>query len=153
MRPALGLSEFSFSYMNIVGHWGIFWEGHQWPQECLFYWICPLVTPLPVSTGGFSGRAIMQPWDVVLLDMPSSQLPLLSALGAFLGGPSCGLGCCSIGYALVTPTPHYFSLVCFFPSSPAILLWLGLLLPLSTRHSLTHVHTTRSGSALLTSST
>src|SRR5882724_7269455 len=61
----LGLSKFSFSYRNIVG------------------------------TGGLSGRAIMWPRDVVLLDMP-----------------------------LVTPTPT--------------LLQLGLLLPLSTRHSLTH---------------
>src|SRR5882724_7200220 len=61
----LGLSEFSFSYRNIVG------------------------------TGGFSGRAIMRPRDVVLLLCP-----------------------------LVTPTPT--------------LLQLGLLLPLSTRHSLTH---------------
>src|SRR5882724_7890899 len=117
----LGLSEFSFSYRNIVG------------------------------TGGFSGRAIMWPRDVVLLDMPSSHSHSLLALGDFLGGPSCGLGmlfywicplvtptpcrhwgifweghhvasgCCSIGYALYSlPLPHYLGLVCFFPSPPAI---------------------------------
>src|SRR5882724_8954296 len=39
----LGLSDISFSYRNIVG------------------------------TGGFSGRAIMRPQDVVLLDMPASH--------------------------------------------------------------------------------
>src|SRR5882724_6772156 len=84
----LGLSKFSFSWRKIVG------------------------------TGGFSGRAIMQPLDVVLLDMPSSHSHSLSALGDFLGGPSCSLG--MLFYCicpLVTPTPT--------------LLQLGLLLPLS----------------------
>src|SRR5882724_6131072 len=91
----LGLSDFYFSYRNIVG------------------------------TGGFSGRAIMRPRDVVLLDMPSSHSHSLSALGDFLGGPSCGLGMLFYWICpLVTPTPT--------------LLRLGLLLPLSTRHSLTH---------------
>src|SRR5882724_7953388 len=85
----LGLSEFSFSYRNIVG------------------------------TGGFSGRAIMRPRDVVLLDMPSSHSHSLSALGDFLGGPSCGLRMLFYWICpLVTPTPT--------------LLRLGLLLHLST---------------------
>ena len=66
----LGLSNFSFSYRNIVG------------------------------TGGFSGRAIMWPRDVVLLDMPSSHSHSLLALGDFLGGPSCGLGMLFYCYAL-----------------------------------------------------
>src|SRR5882724_10349290 len=49
----------------------------------------------------------------------------LSALGAFLGGPSCGLRMLFYWICpLVTPTPT--------------LLRLGLLLPLSTCHSLTH---------------
>src|SRR5882724_13380498 len=60
-------------------------------------------------------------WDVVLLDMPSSHSHSLSALGDFLGGPSCGLGMLFYWICpLVTPTPT--------------LLRLGLLLPLSTRH-------------------
>src|SRR5882724_11638135 len=72
----LGLSDFFFSYRNIVG------------------------------TGGFSGRAIMRPRDVVLLDMPSSHPHSLSALGDFLGGPSCGLGMLFYWICpLVTPTP------------------------------------------------
>src|SRR5882724_10561362 len=67
----------------------------------------------------------MWPRDVVLLDMPSSHSHSLSALGDFLGGPSCGLGMVVLlDMPLVTPTPN--------------LLQLGLLLPLSTRHSLTH---------------
>src|SRR5882724_6882279 len=87
----LGFSKFSFSYRNIVG------------------------------TGGFSGRAIMRPQDVVLLDMPSSHSHSLSALGDFLGGPSCGLGILFYWIFLYSfPLPHYFSLVCFFPSPPAI---------------------------------
>src|SRR5882724_10289116 len=117
----LGLSEISFSYRNIVG------------------------------TGGFSGRAIMWPRDVVLLDMPSSHSHSLSALGDFLGGPSCGL----VFYwicPLVTPTPcrhwgifwegHHAALGCLLlcplVTPTPTLLRLGLLLPLSTRHSLTH---------------
>src|SRR5882724_6272640 len=49
----------------------------------------------------------------------------LWALGDFLGGPSCGLRMVVLlDMPLVTPTPT--------------LLWLGLLLPLSTCHSLTH---------------
>src|SRR5882724_11118533 len=48
----------------------------------------------------------MQPWDVVLLDMPSSHSHSLSALGDFLGGPSCGLGMLFYWICpLVTPTP------------------------------------------------
>src|SRR5882724_9803011 len=91
----LGLSKFSFSYRNIVG------------------------------TGGFYGRPIMQPQDFVLLDMPSSHSHSLSALGDFLGGPSCDLGMLFYWICpLVTPTPT--------------LLWIGFLLPLSTHHSLTH---------------
>src|SRR5882724_3792292 len=106
----LGLSEFSFSYRNIVG------------------------------TGGFSGRAIMWPPDVVLLDMPSSHSHSLLALGDFLGGPSCSLGMVVLlDMPLVTPTPT--------------LLQLGLLLPLSPHHLTYLFHTARSGSALLTSST
>ena len=91
-----------------------------------------------MGTGGFSGRAIMWPWDVVLLDIPSSHSHSLSALGDFLGGPSCGLGMLFYWICpLVTPTPtllrlglllplstHHltypFGLVCFFPSPPAI---------------------------------
>src|SRR5882724_10130064 len=103
-----GLSKFSFSYRNIVG------------------------------TGGFSGRAIMWPQDVVPLDMPSSHSHSLLALVDFLGGPSCGLGMLFYWICpLVTPTPtllqlgfllplstchltYPFGLVCFFPSPPAI---------------------------------
>src|SRR5882724_999053 len=82
----------------------------------------------------------------------------LWALGAFLGGQACGLGMLFYWICpLVTPTPtllqlglllplsarhltYPFGLVCFFSSPPAIHLpiWLGLLLPLSTCHSLTH---------------
>jgi len=47
--------------------------------------------------------------------------------------------CCSIGYASSHfPLPHYFKLGLLSSPLPLHLLWLGLLLPLSTRHSLTH---------------
>jgi len=48
----LGLSEFSFSYRNIVGTGGFSGRAIMRPRM-LFYWICPLVTPLPVGTGDF----------------------------------------------------------------------------------------------------
>src|SRR5882724_4893548 len=135
----LGLSKFSFSYRNIVG------------------------------TGCFSGRAIMQPQDVVLLDMPSSHSHSLLALGNFLGGPSCSLGMlfywiCS----LVTPTPcRHWGI--FWEGHHAASGCCSIAMPSSHSHSHTtsawfassplHLpftypfHTTRSGSALLTSST
>src|SRR5882724_6939111 len=78
----LGLSDFSFSYRNIVG------------------------------TGGFSGRAIMRPQDVVLLDMPSSHSHSHFTLAWFDSSP-------------LHPPSH-------------LPIQLGLLLPLSTCHSLTH---------------
>jgi len=159
-----------------------------------------------VGTGGFSGRAIMRPWDVVLLDMPSSHSHSLSALGDFLGGPSCSLrmlfywnipsshshsllalgifweghhvasGCCSIDMPLVTPTPTLLQLGFLLPSSPTIHLpiphhqvWKCFAHIKHLRHqhitsawfasSPLHLpftypfHTTRSGSASLTSST
>src|SRR5882724_1640566 len=78
----------------------------------------------------------MWPWDVVLLDMPSSHSHSLSALGDFLGGPSCGLRMLFYWICpLVTPTPT--------------LLQLGLLLPLFPCHSLTH--STSPGLAVLRS--
>src|SRR5882724_129579 len=112
----LGLSKFSFSYRNIVG------------------------------TGGFSGRAIMWPWDVVLLDMPSghshswfassplhppSHLPI--QLGLLLPLSTCHLLTHSTPPGLAVLCSHqalkasaqYFGLVCFFPS------------PLPLVHSLT----------------
>src|SRR5882724_12013897 len=80
----------------------------------------------------------MRPRDVVQLDMPSSHSHFLLALGDFLGGPSCGLRVLFYWICpLVIPTPtllqlglllplstchltYPFSLVCFFPSPPAI---------------------------------
>src|SRR5882724_4270097 len=84
-----------FLVQGHCGHWGMFWEGHHAASGCRSIGYALYSLPLPVGTGGFSGRAIMRPRDVVLLLCP-----------------------------LVTPTPT--------------LLQLGLLLPLSTRHSLTH---------------
>jgi len=113
----LGLSEFSFSYRNIVG------------------------------TGGFSGRAIMRPRDVVLLLCPLvTPTPTLLRLGLLLPlsthhslthSTPPGLAVLRSHQALEAST-HYFSLVCFFPSPPPFTY---------------PFHTTRSGSASLTSST
>src|SRR5882724_86131 len=134
----LGLSNFSFSYRNIVG------------------------------TGSFSGRAIMWPWDVVLLDMPSSHSHSLSSLGDFLGGPSCSLVMFYWICPLVTPTPcRHWGI--FWEGHHAASGCCSIAMPSSHSHS--HItsawfassplhppftypfHTTRSGSASLTSST
>src|SRR5882724_10798305 len=93
----------------------------------------------------------------------------LWALGDFLGGPSCSLRMLFYWICpLVTPTPcqhwgifwegHHepwdvVLLLCPLVTLTPTLPQLGLLLPLSTHHSLTYpFHTTRSGSASLTSS-
>src|SRR5882672_10632915 len=80
----------------------------------LFYWIMPYSHSHSLSVlWAFSGRALCAHWDAVLLDN-----------------------------SIVTPAfplPHYFGLVCFIPSPPAI--------------SFTYpFHTNRSASASLTSS-
>src|SRR5882724_9235319 len=91
----LGLSNFSFSYRNIVG------------------------------TGGFSGRAIMWPRDVVLLDMPLvTPTPTLLQLGLLLPlFPHHSLTHSTPpGLAVLAHIKHLrhqhitLGLVCFFPS-------------------------------------
>jgi len=115
---ALAFSNFSFFLQEHCGNWGLFWRAIMWPQDFVLldmpssnshslsalgdFWegdhaasgCCSIGyasshSHFPVSTWGLSGRAIMWPHDVVLLDMP-----------------------------LVTPLPLYFGLVCFFPSHP-----------------------------------
>jgi len=75
-----------FSYMNIVGTGGFSGRAIHVASGCCSYWICPLVTPTPCQHWGIFWEAIMQPWDVVLLDMPSSHSHSLSALGLFWEG-------------------------------------------------------------------
>src|SRR5882724_3220890 len=81
-----------------------------WPLLIKVYWA--------IQYGMRYGSALASPTFL----FPTGKL---WALGAFLGGPSCGLGMLFYWICLlVTPTPT--------------LLQLGLLLPLSICHSITH---------------
>jgi len=114
---ALASPNFLFSYRNIVG------------------------------TGGFSGRAIMRPRDVVLLDMPLvTPTPTLLWLGLLL----------PLFPAIHLPIPHHQVWQCFahikhLRHQHITLAWFASS-PLHPPFTYPF-HTTRSGSALLTSST
>src|SRR5882724_3884839 len=113
----LGLSEFSFSYRNIVGTGGFYGRAIMWPRDVVLL-LCPLVTPTPT-----------------LLQL-GLLLPLSTRHSLTHSTPP-GLAVLHSHQALEAST-HYFGLVCFFPSPPPFTY---------------PFHTTRSGSASLTSST
>jgi len=91
------------------------------------------------GTGGFSGRAIMWPLDVVLLDMPSSHSHSLSALGIF--GRSIMQPRDVVLLDMPSSHSHSHFTSAWFAFSPL------------HRHLTYPFPTTRSGSASLTSST
>jgi len=96
----------------------------------MFYWICSSIHSTPVSTGGFlGGHHVAQ--DVVLWVLCPLVTPTPYWHWGIFWRASCGLGCCSIGYASSHSHSDFTS--AWFASSHShphsLTIRLGLLLP------------------------